>query len=879
MPEAWPLVGREGEVNWIAAALERTHGRGVLISGDAGVGKTRLALEALAWAAARGSRTGWAVGTAAAGSVPFGALAHLLPAAIPSRPTAANLLRTLAEAIVPDSGSRGLVLGIDDAHLLDAGSSALVDLLARTGRVSLVMTMRAEHSAPDAVVRLWKDGLVERRDIGELSRRSADELLERILRDQVEGPTRHRLWKLARGNPLFLTELIRAGLENGALAQSGGVWRWEGSEPGPRLKELVQARIGRLSIEERSILEQVAIGEPLPIEALPTDGAPALEALERRHLVVEPADGRRVHLALAHPMYGDVVRAMMPPARVREVTRALAAALGAMPTQHPDDLLRLARWDLDSGIGDRPDVLAAAADRALRLGDAGMAERLARAAFDTTRDVGVGLILASALIREGRFDDAEILLAGLERDAASGAERSSVTLMRAFNLMAHLDRGDEALAVLDQALEATSEPSWHLVIAGVRANLLGASGRPDAAVEAGRLILKEDAPDRAVLEAYLAAGLGLIYTGRPHEAIALMDRHLPVIRRSIDETLFGPESMGPPFHRFLAALLAGALTDATSIAERSYAEAVEHEIDWWTGTWAAAAGWSWIIRGRPATGVRWLREAVMLLRTSNAFGHLPTALGGLAHGLALIGDADAAEEALLEADRATPSSLRVVRQYASLARPWVAVAHGRLSEAREIALVEASALGSMGYRVFQSMALHAVARLGEPHHAVDALAGLAQECEGEFVRLLADHAAALANSDAPRLELASARFQELDALLEAAEAATQASTAHRRQGAAAHAAATGIRARDLAARCEGARTPALADLESPELLTPREKEAVVLAARRLSNREIARQLGISVRTVDNHLHSAYSKLGVGGRTELAEVFWPHQPSR
>ena len=48
-------------------------------------------------------------------------------------------------------------------------------------------------------------------------------------------------------------------------------------------------------------------------------------------------------------------------------------------------------------------------------------------------------------------------------------------------------------------------------------------------------------------------------------------------------------------------------------------------------------------------------------------------------------------------------------------------------------------------------------------------------------------------------------------------------------------------------------------------LTPREREIALLAAQGLSSRGIADRLVLSVRTVDNHLQSAYRKLGVSGR--------------
>jgi DNA-binding NarL/FixJ family response regulator len=96
----------------------------------------------------------------------------------------------------------------------------------------------------------------------------------------------------------------------------------------------------------------------------------------------------------------------------------------------------------------------------------------------------------------------------------------------------------------------------------------------------------------------------------------------------------------------------------------------------------------------------------------------------------------------------------------------------------------------------------------------------------------------------------------------------------REEGRASSALAAAARGQALAERCEGARTPALTALTEPLPFTRREREVVTLAAGGLSNREIADRLVVSVRTVDNHLHSAYSKLGVAGREELPEILDP-----
>ncbi|MGW4601579.1 response regulator transcription factor, partial [Streptomyces sp. NPDC004457] len=61
--------------------------------------------------------------------------------------------------------------------------------------------------------------------------------------------------------------------------------------------------------------------------------------------------------------------------------------------------------------------------------------------------------------------------------------------------------------------------------------------------------------------------------------------------------------------------------------------------------------------------------------------------------------------------------------------------------------------------------------------------------------------------------------------------------------------------------------PALAGLVLGEL-TARQRQIVTLAAAGLSNREIAERLTLSVRTVGNHLYSAYTRLGTGDRGAL-----------
>jgi hypothetical protein len=96
-----PLIGREEECRAITAAMAEEHANGLVITGPPGVGRTRLAREALEIAAAQGRRTRWAKGSKAAALVPLGALAHLLPPMDPSADPLSSLQHA-ARAITAD---------------------------------------------------------------------------------------------------------------------------------------------------------------------------------------------------------------------------------------------------------------------------------------------------------------------------------------------------------------------------------------------------------------------------------------------------------------------------------------------------------------------------------------------------------------------------------------------------------------------------------------------------------------------------------------------------------------------------------------------------------------------------------------------------------
>jgi DNA-binding CsgD family transcriptional regulator len=131
------------------------------------------------------------------------------------------------------------------------------------------------------------------------------------------------------------------------------------------------------------------------------------------------------------------------------------------------------------------------------------------------------------------------------------------------------------------------------------------------------------------------------------------------------------------------------------------------------------------------------------------------------------------------------------------------------------------------------------------------------------------HALALADRDPEALEAVSETFDRLGADLLAAEATADAAVAWRRRGDQRAGIAAERRAGWLASRCEGADTPALRGGEARARLTAAEWEAAQLAASGRSNKQIAEDLTVSVRTIENRLQHVYGKLGISSRAELA----------
>ena len=840
---------------------------GVVLAGAAGVGKTRLAREALSVARQRGALTRWAVATESARALPLGAFAPTL-GMVGSDP--ARLVRQASDALLAGTGKASVVIGVDDAHLLDELSATLVHQVVLRRVASVVLTLRSGEAAPDAVTALWKDGHLSRLELQPLSQDETTALVEARLGGPLDSATARRLWSITRGNALYLQQLVDGELEANRLRQVPGVWQWSGElDLSPGLKDLLSARIGQLPGTQRGVVEVLAFGEPLGVPLLVelTD-ADAVEQAEARGLVEVYPDGRRLQARLAHPLYGEVQRTRIGTLHARRLCGRIARALAGTGGRRAGDTLRRALLMLESDLQPDPLLLTHAARRATELGDLALAERLACAAVAAGGGFEPRLLLGNALHWSGpcRGVEAETELAAVAAVARTDTERVQAAIPRSANLVFGLGRPVDAEAMLEAVRKTISDDVAALELAAMRSALDAFLGRTLQSADAAAAVLAHPRcpPPAAQLATWaLVAARG----GQGH--LDGLDKRVQWIDTRADAFEIGLHQAAIIGSSWVRGLLLAGLLDLADDASRQYRKRCEGITGVGYAATSAMSGAVAQARGKVRTAARLFGQSLAAGADTGVLAFtLPVDLPGT---LGTAGDATSARNALLRMSPvAQHPGYEHVRPELQLGEAWVAAAEGSISEAIALAHQAAEVAASQDQPAVEVVALHTAVCFGD-RTVAGRLTELATQVDGPRAPAAAAHAAALAADDGAALHAASLQLEAMGTLLLAADAAAQAAAVHVRHDQRGSAQVATARAHRLAQACEGARTPALAALAAPVPLTRREGEITTLAAGGLSNRQIADRLTVSVRTVEGHLYRACAKLGVSDRSDLAAL--------
>jgi DNA-binding CsgD family transcriptional regulator len=909
----WRLVGRDNEAARLRAFLGGLAGgpSALLVEGEAGIGKTAL------WEAtvdlAAGPRVLRARCAQAESGLAYGGLADLLgraadtaPPGLPS-PQRRALEVVLGradpgpEAVEPQlvgraalavletlAAASAVLIAIDDVQWLDPASTrTLAFALRRLGAapVGLLLTRRGSGGTlPLGLDDALPEGRRERLLVGPLDRDDLELLVEVRLGEPLPRALRRRVVAAAGGNPLFALELAAAQRRSG---RSGG----DPPALPSRLEELLADRLGQLPATAAAPLAAVAgLAAPtvaLVAQALGADARAGLElAMDAGALLVE--EGR---LRFSHPLLGVAATARVPPSARRALHARLAATLAdpeerarhlVLAADGPDAAVAAAverGADLARARG-APEVAGELAEAAVRLTPPGLAEEL------RGRRVAAGYHWITA----GESARGRAHLAAALQAAPPGPVRTE--LRWRLGMLTVLDDVDGAVEQLEAAL---AESRGDLALeAMVLRRLAGPYWWQGRLREALRLLrraveLAEALEDRrGLLDALNLLMYGSLLAGE-------LPPGLPQrVERLGAEVGPLPAYEDPELLLSTVDLARGDAGSAVARVERLHRRAAQQGSEpglIWAQALLAEAE---LARGHWPRARRSAAEALRTARRLTSPFWLARGLLAAALVDAHLGEVEAARAAAVEllgvAERGglVPLELegRAVLGFLALCRGDAAAAHAELGPLLE--RLDEVGVREPGFAHLAWSDLDALVELGE----LDRAAALAEELEARGRAL--DRPFALATAARTRGLVRSARgdlggaLAELDRSLAAHDrlgwpferaCTLLALGVVRRRGKQKRAARQSLEQAlalfdGLGARLWSARTTAeLARIggRPPRSggLTPTERRVAELVAQGHTNREVADQLFLSAKTVAAHLTSAYAKLGVRSRTELA----------
>jgi DNA-binding CsgD family transcriptional regulator len=909
------IIGREAGLARLRGLVDQVPlaGQVLLVTGEAGMGKTVLLAEAAARARSAGMRVLPVTGRESESRLAFAGLHQLLrpvlssTADLPARQAQALMgaLGLAEEPIAPDplltgvavltllsdlSEQSPVLVVADDAHWLDRSSlEALAFAGTRLDAERAVLLVGARGQAPPPG---FDRGFPELH-LEPLSAADAGLLLDGQPRPP-RGRARQQVLAQAAGNPMALIELAKVIADDPAASR-----RWA-AEPVPltdRLTAVLTSRSATLPEQTQAALLLAAVADGPDLGAAASHGAGpdarALVPAEQLGLIKIGRTGLR----FSHPLVRSAVYHSAPFAQRAAAHRQLAEALHDQPDRRA--------WHL-AAAALQPD------ERVASLLEATAAQAQHR-----------GGAAAAALAMERAAE--------LSPDPADQARR----LVAAASAAVPTGQGDWVQDLAARALAVTADPELRLTARHDAAWTLAWSGRRPAALSALISVAEEASPDLPAL-AWDALGSA---------ATVAYQSGTPASRQAVSRTLGLLERLGPPppgrapgidihAHKLWIRASADPIGSRNQLLPdlRKIAGSPTEQPSLWR---IASAAW---LLDESDLAIAMMEETMQRLRAPGVRG---TSGGGLTVlGWAYIdtGRWDEALEVAAEAGTlAEANQMDIVAASADVITATVLALRGdsgaaRRHAARALGIVDPAECGLVAARARRALGVAALAdgsylqafsqlrglfgKGGTPLHNYVSYLGVADLAEAA-VRAdrrmegcdIIEHALShLDGSASARLEQLIARARGILADLSNSEAhfgkalsepagdqwpferaqlrldygewlrrrrrindakpvLTEALGTFRRLGARSWAQRTEaeLRASGVAVTGAPAEPDALAEL------TPQQRQIVRLASDGLTDREIADRLFLSPRTVSSHLYRSYPKLGVASRHQLRDV--------
>jgi DNA-binding SARP family transcriptional activator len=493
-----PFVGREAELAVLGAAWDRAAGGArhvVVVSGEAGIGKTRLATEAARRVSAQGGLVLFGR-CDEEGIVPYQPIVEALDGYVAATPAEelpaldeparaelaavlpslggpraggggpdgrARLFAAVTTLVASAAADRAVLLVLDDLQWADDDTLLLVrHLLRRSQRDApvLVIAISRDHDvAPgsvlgDVIHALDRDGWVRRLPLAGLEESDVRALVRRsvpIPRDQV-SLTRRLLAETA-GNPFLVTEMLRAPLDADAPIPVG-------------VQELVAGRLGRLGDAASDLLRAAAVAGArfeldLVAAAAGLDDAATLDGLDAALGSGLVAEETAEHYRFPHDIVRRTLVAQLSGARRRALHARLADAIESLRSGQLHDYAAILAHHTSAAARPRSDP------RAVRWSRAAAAQATERRA----------LVEAVRLERQA--------LAHVPAD--DGSQRAEVLTELAMALLAAGDPGGEP-TLIEAAAVARRHGRFDVLARAALALADRSRERPELRTDAGALV-------------------------------------------------------------------------------------------------------------------------------------------------------------------------------------------------------------------------------------------------------------------------------------------------------------------------------------------------------------------------------------------------------
>jgi DNA-binding CsgD family transcriptional regulator len=472
------IVGRDAELESVGRFLDPGgEARALLLTGEAGIGKSTIWQAALTDARARGYRVIGSRPTEAEARLPFAALTDLFGELVDEvKPDLAEPQRAaLDAALLRSSGDTPsaeplavslavlnllraavklgpLLLAIDDIPWMDGSSAAVLEFALRRLEEEPVRLIAAERSAEPTpnlppVIRAVEHGRLDRISVRGLSLTDLDRLLASVLDMELPPSTLKRLHRTSGGNPFYAIEIARALQRRETTADQRDLMLPDS------LAGLIRDRIAALPQAAADVvLHAAALSQPTAslVEAAvgPDVAAQGVaDAIEAGVLSAEAG-----LLRFAHPLLAAEAYAQASVDRRRAVHRAIAALVPEPEEQAKH--MALAAEGPDATVAA---ALEHAAERARQRGAPDAAAELAEQASALTPpsddDAALRRSLAAAryLLVAGDAARARPMLEGLLEQATDGLPRAAV-LRQLAEVRLHMDDWEAAERLLEEAL-------------------------------------------------------------------------------------------------------------------------------------------------------------------------------------------------------------------------------------------------------------------------------------------------------------------------------------------------------------------------------------------------------------------------------------------